>query len=679
MSDTSYEDTHSQRDTRYVDSIHVLFDAFEVAIFHHVKTNSEWWQNNRERLCSSREGALIYFAIRACTASPEANIDLVGRMLSDHNLLEFYLCYELGLLIKSAFILLDAATQDAVMENILSLDGKNISDESSRFWVLKKKAGFIAPIPCYQRSPEAQEVLDTYERKAGALIQQPDIRSRGGMVRAPFSYEEFLNSGDSGILRLLSHYAGYKSDFEDFLVGGEREVGSQLQEASSRHPMRFLHLLPKYWLDIAERFRGDIMDGVATYLAHRHGNLRANSTWAPVEEADASILVGLIFDELERHQEYWKRNRSAAKALEACSNVIYDAEAAERLIFLALEFKGLREEDPIKGDNVGLISIGINMIKGDIADALMILANNLHERGVEFPKLLAPALCRFASDENPAVRSLILRRLPYMQSRAFDLGWKLFHLVMIDAERLWEIAEPCLYYSYHNHFEVVKPLLARLRDEGKKEDLETWGRISALAAMGRQIDFSTLLEELKVLDKTEAWQGAATVWTNCENIQQHREQCFLGLDEGLNSGAAHAEAVAEQMGQLFHDKSALISVPISLIQRCFDLFKSDKNNEKKHRRLFGFHEWLNATAQHDPELALTAAEIYLTYALHCRPYLYDHKGRLTQLMTRLFAEAEEREESDYGAMLQRVVVVQDTLLSLGVNGVADWLKAAERP
>ena len=47
-------------------------------------------------------------------------------------------------------------------------------------------------------------------------------------------------------------------------------------------------------------------------------------------------------------------------------------------------------------------------------------------------------------------------------------------------------------------------------------------------------------------------------------------------------------------------------------------------------------------------------------------------------MTRLFAEAEEREESDNGAMLQRVVAVQDTLLSLGVSAINDWLKAAER-
>ena len=48
-------------------------------------------------------------------------------------------------------------------------------------------------------------------------------------------------------------------------------------------------------------------------------------------------------------------------------------------------------------------------------------------------------------------------------------------------------------------------------------------------------------------------------------------------------------------------------------------------------------------------------------------------------MTRLFAEAEEREESDQGDMLQRVVTIQATLLALGVSSISDWLEAAERP
>ncbi|EGK0774543.1 hypothetical protein IOL85_004629, partial [Salmonella enterica] len=99
----------------------------------------------------------------------------------------------------------------------------------------------------------------------------------------------------------------------------------------------------------------------------------------------------------------------------------------------------------------------------------------------------------------------------------------------------------------------------------------------------------------------------------------------------------------------------------------------------KQYQFYRFHEWLNAISLHDPELALSATEKYLTFSRHSRQYLYDHHNSLTQLMTRLFAEAEEREELDQGIMLERVVAVQDILLALGVEGVADWLKAAERP
>ena len=48
-------------------------------------------------------------------------------------------------------------------------------------------------------------------------------------------------------------------------------------------------------------------------------------------------------------------------------------------------------------------------------------------------------------------------------------------------------------------------------------------------------------------------------------------------------------------------------------------------------------------------------------------------------MNRLFVEAKEREESDSGDMLKRVVEIQDQLLSIGLNSINDWLKAAERP
>lgn len=452
-----------------------------------------------------------------------------------------------------------------------------------------------------------------------------------------------------------------------------------MREASSRHPSRFLGLLSNHWAEIPESFRDDVMSGVSTYLAHRYGNLKTDETWKPLEEPDASLLASQILDELERHPMYWRHRRSTAKALEACSHVIHDPLKAERLIFLAIDFVRFYEGDPIKGDSVGLLDLGLNMAKGAVAEALMILVDNFLAQDNEFPELLAPTLRRFASDKHPAVRAMILRRLPYLQSKSFDFGWDLFHLAMQDAGGLWQIAERSLYYAYHRHFDVVKPLLVRLRCKGRGKDLETWGRISALAAMTRHFEFDEFLNDLNTLDNAEAWHGATTVWINAENMRQHREQCFAGIKAGLNAGGRHALEVACEMTRIFHYKGEAIFVPIGLISRCFSVFENDNDGEKKHPRFFGFHEWLNVISLRDPEHALAATEIYLTYISHSKQRLYDHNDNLTQLMTRLFMEAEEREESDRGSMLQRVVAIQDTLLSLGVKGIADWLKAAERP
>lgn len=676
LSDTSYEYAHSQRDMRHTDSLNVLFEAVEAAILHHSAICSDWWLHNRERLCINCEGALRYFAILACTASPEANIDLIGRMLCDKDMLSSELYYELGSMMNPAFQFMDTATQDAVMACIINLWVDENKTASSHFWTLKKRAELISAIPCHQRSSEAQAVVDAYAKKAGFLIRQPDIRSHGGMVSAPFSFEVFLSASDSGVLNLLEHYNGHSDSLgADFLIGGEREVGWQLREASSRHPNRFLSMLPTYWESIPERFRDDIMDGVATYLDYRFGNLQTNETWLPVEDTDAPLLVGQILDELERHPKHWQQQRSAAKALEACANIVLDTQNAERIIFLAIGFEKLHEDGSITGDDVDLITLGINMVKGDVAEALMILVNNLQKHDVEFPELLIPTLRRFASDIHPAIRALILRRLPYLQSMNSELGWDLFHLAMRDAKGLWKIAEPCLYFAYHNHFEIVRPLMIRLRSEGSDKDLKTWGRISALAAMAHHIDFTSFLESLNALDRTEAWRGASAVWTHTENYQRFRDQCLAGLTSGLNAGGSHAISVARSIENVFDANTMFISIEL---MRCwFSILEIDVENT--NHRFYGFHKWLNMNSQIDPEQALTVTEIYLDYVRHTNTYLYDFENRLTQLLTRLFAEAEDREEFDHGAMLQRVVAVQDTLLSLGVSGVFDWLKAAERP
>ena len=675
---TSYDYSHSQHDLREVTSENILLDAVEAAVLHQANTHSGWWQANRERLCFSHELALCYFAIRACTTNPIHNVSVAGRLLTDKDMLESKLSFELGELLKAVFRYLDTCTQDAVIGCIMNMHEDERSDRNSRFWIMQEKAELFAAIPPYLRSPEAQIVLDNYEKIMGTMIRRPSIWSRGGIVDPPFSCDVFHRVSDDGVLRLLMHYSGHKRQPSDFLTGGEREVGIELNKASSQHPTRFMGLLSVHWTHIPDRFRDDIMDGVARYLGHRYGCLQADAQWQPIEEPDAPTLVGKVLDELERHPSHWWLNRAASSALQYCAYVIEGTPSAERLLFLAIHFADFREKSATKKPSVNLITTGINMKSGHVAEAVMILAEKFIELNLPFPELLAPSLLRLAGNSHPAIRALILRRLPYVQYHKPELGWELFHFAMRDATTgLWKEAEHCLYYAYANHFEQIEPLLLRIQREGNDKDMETWGRISGLAVFSGHIKISNLINKLQVMDSSGAWKGAVSIWTHYENIIKHPSDCLAGIEAGLNFHAPHALAVAKKMGQIFSKNNPILSIPIELIRLCFTVLESD--NEKKANRIFGFDQWLNSISHRDPEYALDATEIYLDYIKRIRSHLYDHGDDLPQLMNRLFAEAEEREESDHGDMLRRVVSLQDKMLLLGVVGIDNWLKAAERP
>ena len=677
---TSYFDAHSETDVRFVDEIRILFDAIEAAVINNAQKHSDWWLHNRERLCFNQEGALCYFAVRALTNFPQQNFDLISRLLCDKNLLEFSLSYDIGALIRAAFIYLDTNTQVEVINSIVALWQDTQADDGPDAWILKQRAGYISAIPCHLRTVEAQGILDAHEKINGFLNQRPSIDVWSGTISAPFLYDVFLNARDQDVVRLLRHYTGYVRSGADFFTGGELEIGMQLRKSSSLYPSRFLNLLRIYWSCIAANYRDDIMEGVSLFLSQYYGNMQSSSNWIPCVDTDAATLADRVLDELERHPIHWQLNRSAAKAIESCAYGIQDASNGARLVFLAIGFAGLNEEVSTTVYAGNLINIGINMMSGNVVESLMILASSLKECGAPMPALLEPTLRRFAENKHPAIRSLILRRLPVVQSWNPTYGWELFKLAMQDAEGLWVYTEPCLYYAIRDEFEIVSAQLARIYSEGSHQELAIWGRISALSALTGHINFATLADELNkldTLDTTEAWQGALDVWTHPMNIDKHREQCLAGIEKGLNAQKNHAVAVARKMNRIYQDDTPFVSIPIELIGLYFAVLQTDSEN--RHRDVFGFTKWLNLIFRRDPEHALAATEIYITYLSNAVNYFYDHENLLVQLMTSLFAESEEREESDKGSMLTRVVRVQDLLLSLGGNSINNWLNAAERP
>ena len=672
---TSYNTVRSQHDYQYVEPDNLLMNAIEAAVLNHASLDSDWWRDNRERLCFSHEGALRYFGILSCKGFSGCNADLVLRLLCDSPLADSEFLYELGCLTKSAFVHFDVGQQEAAMAAIFAIKGDKGLDEHEALWRRRAQARLIACIPCHLRPIEAHQLLDDVLEREGVLIDTPPIRSWGGMVAAPFSYLVFLEVSNLGVLRLLKHYTGYERAFEDHLIGGESEVASELREAASRDPERFLRILHESWSEISSDFCDAIMGGVGNYLAHIHGNLQSSTSWAPVVEIDSPLLVGRIIDELERNAGYWKQNRAASNALNACAHVIRSSQDAARLVGLVSEFFEMQEEASISGDGVGPLEVGINMARGHVVEALVIVLCNFYEHGVTLPNTLLPLLRRFSDDGNPAINAVIIRRLAYLQSQDPDVGWDLFERCMQGSTLgLWGIAEPCLYYAYYNQFERVSFWLERIRLEGAGKDLEIWGRISALAALSDRLDFSELLNDLTSINDSAAWHGASVVWACAQNFNRHRAQCVAGLEHGLSSGP-HSAVVAERMSQLFRSEAA--AVPSGLVRSYFASRVAGSKRASAH--IYGLGEWLSATAQRDPGEALTIMELYLAYVRDGEEHIYDYGGNLTQLLTRLFAEAEEWEETDKGLMLRRVVAVQDGLLSLGVTGVSDWLKAAERP
>lgn len=392
---TSYEKVREVNEFHHVDEQNMLFDAVEAAIVHCSINNTDWWNDEKKRLCLNAEGSLRYFGIRACIAAPLNNIEIIGHLLKEKELLESTLSYELCLLLNQAYVFIDLESQDQIQNEILNLYAEERAKGSFEPWMRQRQIGYLAAIPSYLRSPEALLALGDNGRLVWSHTTSPRIVSRGGFVRAPFSFDVFLQSGDLSVLRLLLHYFGYsrsRSHFDDFLIGGEEEVGRQLCEAASRAPLRFLSFLSRNYWSIPEEFRRQIMSGVGYYFAYQYGALQNSNGWAPVENPDGFVLMQGVLEELRMHSVFWTYSRPAAEAIQGCAYLVRTLEDAEQITFLAIAYVNFVEESPILGETKDWFGNGINMQKGCIVIALMEMALALESAGLQWPEMLRSAL-----------------------------------------------------------------------------------------------------------------------------------------------------------------------------------------------------------------------------------------------------------------------------------------------
>jgi hypothetical protein len=360
LRETSYEDLHSRHDIRHRSSLSIVLRAMEAAILAHARDDSDWWRENKSALAGARDGALRFWAVKALTVNPQLDPKLVTQLASDPEMLSYSLSFEVGELIKVSMPQLELDAQDIVLGAIAGLpDGEP--------FLLSHKCVMAATVPAPYRSSGLVSLLERHERTGGWLIREPNVMSVSGMVAAPFTYQRVLDGGDGMVLELLKHYdshAGWDRDWGD-LVGGAEHVGSELREAASRAPIRFLRMLEGCWAAVPERFRGDLLDGCSQHAEHLFGNLQYNKeAWVPLERPNSDALVSGLLDELERHPAFWSRSREAARALGIIAEMAAPGDA-ERVAFHFVGF--LRTPAPRRIGN--LVTSGLNSSRGKIAEA----------------------------------------------------------------------------------------------------------------------------------------------------------------------------------------------------------------------------------------------------------------------------------------------------------------------
>ncbi len=670
LEDTSYGESHSRVDLHHRSSLELLVGAVEAAIITHAETGDRWWSEHALRLCFSVCGGLRYIGMSALERFPSGNEELIAAVLSKPEIYLHSPAFELARFIRATAYYVPSVADEIERGISRSIDENWGNEERGK----ETRRLLLTAVPASLRSRDAVIALEELSRTTRLPSNEPQIHRSGGWIRSPFSVQEFIDLSEGALLRLLKASLSLERDRLDFgsMFGGLSEVVSTLRTWAAKRPMFAVRLLKEHWAKLDECYREALLGGVATYLQEERGNLQRNADQLPIEHCDVDALAVEVLEELERHPLVWRWRLEGARAACGCAPVLALNDAqVERMVFWA-SGASLCRDPMFDGESKRSEGhVGLNSVRGVLADSFMVIATKRLEAGLTLSVGLRAALSRSALDEHPAVRDMVLRRLPWFMSKDAQ-GWGLLEAALArGAMESWGSAERCFYYSYVNHYARVEPLLNQMLASGRPGALEAWGRITALSSLTGQTSFAYLTESLTKLDSEHAWKGATSVWCANARYRAHLTECLAGLELAVDSinGVAH---LAQGLSKLLKFDEAAHLVPIALLRRILERTKELKQPGGS----FGLGDWCVAVADFDPHYGLEAAE-----AIVARTSLAPVGGDADawpRLLTTLFREAEESEPSDRGEMLARVIALQDEILKAAPEAIHSWLRAAER-
>ena len=670
---TTYQVVHSDDANDHVGPLRALMDAVEFAITLRARNDSTWWQANASSLLQPA-AVLRYILLRSCVAATKCSSDLAKQLLLGSDVLTSRLRFEAAAFLSHASWSLSNDDQDRLTDLLLHLYERD--EALNRDAADRVRAQFFRAIPAPLRSSAVAEELNRIEERLGPIVLEPEIFSGGGWVTSPISAAQLTGFSDSGLRRVLRYFANAAEDGQwipgsGHMIGGRREVGIQLGISARRDPVRFLQLVDSG--EIPENFIWDVLSGIGDHISYAQGHYSGGEEGAQyLPEEALSALADNLLRSANVQQSRLKDDRSTARVVIAAAFGTRTVAKLPPLLRLAEMLRQSNDPDDnaVRADD--LVTQGINSVRGQAAEAVVVAFTNTVEDTVDIPGALVASLFLFARDTHPAVRATMLRRLPTVIRIDPRLGWMLFAVLVKDGSiETWKIAEPCLYYNYARSPEVVRLLLEQMLDAGH---VEGFARIATLMALGNDAKFEPLIRRFRESGQAAAWSSAASVFVANSQAPEIREYCQRGFVAALSESPEPGK-VASQFQAVANRTEKPESWSPEILTRVLQALAVQEGPRGK---LHGVDDWLAQLAEIDPMAALQLAEAWVPGIGHGAENLYTG-DEVSKLLTRLFRMAEEWEQTDTGQRLQRVIALQDLLLEKSGWCLTDWLAAAERP
>lgn len=705
LDSTSWKLKHSRRDMHFPDDISILLDAVEEGIKYRVRQNSDWWLENEPRLRNSKELAIRYFLIQAykeniCYSRSikfwinilyingltgtlffnqffNAYVYGLESLLKDEEVFRgSKLCYELGELMQISYHKISESAQIANQAMILLLFNKKREyEEKYSLGVYKSLYDLCIFIPSIFRSVEIQNRVENLQSYFGYITPEPNIYTWGGCVLPPLSPQDLLKLSNKGLFQLLHYYETHQNrdSFDMDMIGGFSDVKSVLRDACALNPTRFVILFPRFLEEeLHKEYVCALVEGVASHLRYRFGNLTSLQEWKPVKPLPEGVsLAATLLNWLERYFILWEDGRTVATALEACCDVLIDCESIERLsLLLFWLYNQFSDDREFRKNNNDFLSTAINSVHGVAAESAIKLCNKLLEKEQPVPEMLLLLLHHAANDTAIYVRIPVLQNLPFLIYKKPNLGWQLLADIFKEPQtHLWKYTERCFYHQYQDNFGQVAPYLNRLLDEGMEESGDIWGVISTLSSLSGYITQEELFETLKETNNKQAWKGVTQVFIANLTLEEHTEKCISGLFTILHQQDLSQE-ILRDIDSCFKEEDKRNFVTQELAFTFLEKLPASTSNND----LDGFFEWLGYESRRNPLYAMELTEILVEkFETTINAEIFWHTEPLIAALNEILREADERDDPK---LIQRAISLQDRFLTLGIRGMEELLNKA---